>query len=65
MVARDDGKAAKLYSQAAANGNVEAKIALAGFYENGRGVNKNPERAKRLMQEASEAPTASAAAAGR
>lgn len=64
VVARDDVKAAKLYSEAAANGNVEAKIALAGFYESGRGVNKNPERAKRLMQEASEAPTAGAAAAG-
>ena len=49
MFPQDFKRAAELFRQAADEGNPEAQYALATFYKDGRGVEKNPVEAAKLL----------------
>lgn len=59
---QDLGQAAKLYQQAAENGQVEAMFRLGGLYSQGKGVARNPEEARKWWTLAAEKGNASAKA---
>jgi TPR repeat protein len=46
---QDFGRAAELFKMASREGNAEAQYALATLYKDGKGVDKNPEEAARLL----------------
>jgi len=59
---QDLGQAAKLYQQAAENGQVEAMFRLGGMYSQGKGVARNPEEARKWWTLAAEKGSAPAKA---
>lgn len=51
-MAKDEQRAAKLFAETCTNGDEKACAVLAALHENGRAVEKDPERVKSLCERA-------------